>query len=372
MRFEDLFVAGIGSWLPPAVSVQEALADGRYDPADQAKNEFVSITVAGDEAPPQMAVRAGRQALARSGVPAGDIALLLHASLWYQGVDFWPAASYIHRNVLGDGRYVPALDLQQMSNGCMAAIELAASYITADPGRRAALVTTADRLARPGFDRWRSDLPSIVYGDGAAAIVLARKGFARLLSVTTVTDSRLEGMYRGEQPFGAVPGHAGYPVDNRARRAEYGARSDLAVLGRQIRSGLTEVVDRALAEAELQAGDIDWAVFPNLGVATLQQGYLQPLGLELAATAWEWGRRTGHVGAADQIIGLGNISDSGRAAPGDHVLLVGVGAGFTWTGAVIELAGKRGSARAEAPSARARSGSGEHAHPSRLEQREET
>lgn len=343
MRFEDLFVAGIGSWLPPAVNVQEAIADGRYDPADQAKNEYISITVADDEAPPEMAIRAGRQALARSGVPAGDIALLLHASLWYQGIDFWPAASYIHRHLLGDGRYVPALDLQQMSNGCMAAIEMAASYVTADPGRRAALITAADRLARPGFDRWRSDLPGIVYGDGAAAMVLARAGFARLLSVTTVTDSRLEGMYRGQQPFGAVPGHTGYPVDNRARRAEYVASSELAALGRQISSGLTEVVDRALAEAELRSGDIDWAVFPSLGVTTLRHAYLRPLGLDLAATAWEWGRRTGHVGAADQIIGLGNLSDCGRAGPGDHVLLVGVGAGFTWTGAVIEFAGKKGS-----------------------------
>jgi 3-oxoacyl-[acyl-carrier-protein] synthase-3 len=339
MRFEDLFVAGVGSWLPPAVSVQEALADGRYDQADQAKNEYVSITVAGDEAPPEMAVRAGRQALARSGVPAEDIALLLHASLWYQGIDFWPTASYIHRNVLGEGRHAPALDLQQMSNGGMAAIELAASYVAADARRRAALVTTADRLAPPGFDRWRSDLPSIVYGDGAAAIVLARgAGFARLLSVTTVTDSRLEGMYRGGQPFGTVAGHAGHPVDNRARRAEYGTRSDPEKLGRQITSGLTEVVDRALAEAELKSGDISWAVFPNLGVDTLRQAYLRPLGLDLAATTWEWGRRTGHVGAADQIIGLGNISDSGRAGPGDRVLLVGIGAGFTWTSAVLEFA----------------------------------
>jgi 3-oxoacyl-[acyl-carrier-protein] synthase-3 len=345
MRFEDLFVAGLGSWLPPAVSVQEALADGRYDPGDQAKNEYVSITVAGDEAPPEMAVRAGRQALARSGVPAQEIALLLHASLWYQGIDFWPAASYIHRNVLGDGRYVPALDLQQMSNGGLAAVELAASYIAADPRRRAALVTTADRLAPPGFDRWRSDLPGIVYGDGAAAIVLARQGFARLVSVTTVTDSALEGMYRGEQPFGTASGHAGQPLDNRARRAEYAARADPEMLGRQITAGLTEVVDRALAEAELKSGDISWAVFPNLGVDTLQRAYLQPLGLDLAATTWEWGRRTGHVGAADQLIGLGNISDSGRAGPGDRVLLVGVGAGFTWTSAVVEFVGQQNGQR---------------------------
>lgn len=342
MRVDGLFVAGIGTWLPPAVSVREALADERYSQADQVKNEYVSITVAGDDdAPPDMAVRAAREALARSGIPAADIALLLHGSLWYQGTDFWPAASYIHRNVLGDeGRHAPAMDVQQMSNGSLAAVELAASYIAAAQNRRAALITTADRLALPGFDRWRSDLPGIVYGDGAAAVVLARDGFARLLSISTVTDSALEGMYRGDRPFGTVAGQAGYPVDNRVRRTEFAAASDVAELGRRIGSGLADAVGQALAEAEVKAADLRWTVFPNLGVRTLQQAYLGPLGLDLASTTWEWGRHTGHVGAADQLIGLRRIADSGQAAPGDRVLLVGIGAGFSWTGAVIEFTGQ--------------------------------
>jgi 3-oxoacyl-[acyl-carrier-protein] synthase III len=337
MRLDDLFVAGIGSWLPPAVDVATAVADGSYDPAEQAANQYVSITAAGDEAPPDMAVRAGRQALTRSGIPPGDIALLLHASLWYQGIDFWPAASYIHQQVLGDARYVPAIDIHQMSNGSMAAIELAASYLTADPGRRAALVTTADRLAQPGFDRWHSDLRGIVYGDGAGALVLAREGFARLRSVVTITDSTLEGMYRGQEPFGTVPGHAGQPLDNRTRRADFAASADPDVLSRRVFSGVTEAIERSLADAQCKLADINWTVFPNLGAGGLQRAYLQPLGLDLAATAWEWGRRTGHVGAADQIIGLANVAYSGRAAPGDRVLLVGIGAGFSWTCAMVEF-----------------------------------
>jgi 3-oxoacyl-[acyl-carrier-protein] synthase-3 len=337
MRFDDLFVAGIGTWLPPAVDVADAVADGRYDPAEHAANEYLSITVAGDNAPPDMAVRAGQQALARSGIPSDDIALLLHASLWYQGVDFWPAASYVHQQVLGDARYVPAIEIHQMSNGSMAAIDLAASYLAGDPGRRAALVTTADRLDLPGFDRWRSDLPGIVYGDGAAAIVLAREGFARLLSVVTITDSTLEGMYRGGDRFGTVSGHAGQPLDNRARRAEFAASGDAEVRGRRVFSGVNEAIERSLADAQCKLGDINRVVFPNLGASGLRRAYLQPLGLDLADTAWEWGRRTGHVGTADQIIGLGNVADSGRVAPGDRVLLVGIGAGFNWTCAVIEF-----------------------------------
>ncbi len=342
MQLDDLFIAGLGSWLPPAVDAAEAVRDGRYDPHEQAANEYLSITVAGDEAPPDMAVRAGQQALAHSGIPPGDVALLLHASLWYQGVDFWPAASYIHRQVLGEATHVPAIDIHQMSNGSMAALELAASYLAADRGRRAALVTSADRLALPGFDRWRSDLRGIVYGDGAGAAVLARAGFARLLSVVSVADSTLEGMYRGKEPFGHVPGHGGQPLDNRARRADFAATADPEALGRRILSGITQAVEGSLADADLKLADIRWTVFPNLGADTLRRAYLEPLGLDLAATTWEWGRRTGHVGAADQIIGLAKLAGSGRAEPGDRVLLVGIGAGFSWTCAVAEFAGVPG------------------------------
>jgi 3-oxoacyl-[acyl-carrier-protein] synthase-3 len=284
-----------------------------------------------------MAIRAGQQALARSGVPADGVALLLHASLWYQGIDFWPAASYIHQRVLGENKHAPAMDIHQMSNGSMAAIELGASYLAADPGRRGVLVTTADRLALPGFDRWRSDLRGIVYGDGAGALVLAREGFARLLSVVTISDSTLEGMYRGDQPFGTVSGHAGHPVDNRTRRTEFSVGADVKELGRRIMSGITEAIETSLAEAQLKLPDITWSVFPNLGATTLRKGYLDPLGLELSATTWEWGRRTGHVGAGDQIIGLAQLVDSGRAGPGDRVLLVGIGAGFSWTCGVVEF-----------------------------------
>jgi 3-oxoacyl-[acyl-carrier-protein] synthase-3 len=337
MRLDDLFVAGVGSWLPPPVSAETAIADGHYDAAEQAENSYVSVTVAGGDAPPDMAVRAARQAMIQSGLTADDVALVLHASLWYQGIDFWPAASYIHRQVLGGGRHAPAMDVHQMSNGSMAALELAASYLTADLSRPAALITAADRLAGPGFDRWRSDLHSIVYGDGAAALVLARRGFARLLSVVSISDSSLEPMYRGDQAFGPVWGHAGGPLDNRARRQAFLARAGVDSVVRRTSAGLTEVVDLALSEAGITSRDINWSVFPNIGLTALKSAYLRLLGMGVAATTWQWGRRTGHVGAADQLIGLAWLADSGRAGPGDRVMLVGIGAGFSWTCAIAEF-----------------------------------
>ena len=339
MRCDGLFVAGIAHWLPPMVPAAEAVAAGACDAEEQARNDYESVTVAGPgDAPPVMAVRAARAALECSAVPPADVSLLLHASMWFQGIDFWTAAPYIHDAVLSGSRHAPAIDISQMSNGSLGGVELAASYLVADPARSAAVVTVADRFALPGFDRWRSDVAGIVYGDGAAAAVLSRRGgFARLLAVATVVDTRLESMYRGSQPFGVTSGEAGLPLDNRARRRAHLDESGYQAVLDRTTAGLTEAVERALADAGVKRDDIARFVFPGVGRATLCSRYLEPLGLGLASTTWEWGRRTGHVGGGDQLIGLAWLAGPGGLRPGERAMLVGIGAGFSWTCAVVEM-----------------------------------
>ncbi|NDU73877.1 3-oxoacyl-ACP synthase [Actinomadura sp. DSM 109109] len=338
MRCDGLFLAGLAHRIPEAVNVDGAVDCGRYDPGDRKADAYVSVSVATGEAPPGMAAEAGRLALVRAGVPASGVALLLHASAWFQGVDYWPAASYVHREVLGnEGRRAPALDVQQMCAGALGAVELAASYLAADASRGSALVTTADRFADPGFDRWRGDVRGIVYGDGAAAVVLARRGFARLLAVSTVVDTALEGMYRGDEPFAAAPGRR---VDVRARRGAFAAQARALVgsLADRTASGLAEAVGRTLDEAGLKLADVSRFAFPNVGLHVLRTRYTEPLGVDVERTTWEWGRRTGHVGAADQLTGLTHLVETGQVGPGDRVLLVGIGAGFAWTCAAVEIA----------------------------------
>ncbi|MQA94589.1 MAG: 3-oxoacyl-ACP synthase [Streptosporangiales bacterium] len=349
MRCADLSIAGVAYRLPGTLPVADAIAAGAYDAAEQEANAYLSVTVADGEAPPDMAVAAGRLALRRSGVPAADVALLLHASARFQGIDYWPAASYVHREVLGDAvRRAPALDVQQMCDGALGALELAASYLAADPARRAALITTGDRMDGPGFDRWSADVRGIVYGDGGAAAVLVRDGgapggadghgFARLLAVTTVVDTGLEGMYRGDLEFADAPGR---PVDVRSRREAF-ATAIGGLPAQRIAAGLTEAVTATLDEAGLDLDDVTRFVFPNVGLQGLTNAYVRPLGITLERTAWEWGRRTGHVGAADQLTGLTHLVESGAVRPGDRVMLVGIGAGFAWTCALLELTETRG------------------------------
>ncbi|NEE49395.1 3-oxoacyl-ACP synthase, partial [Streptomyces sp. SID8455] len=86
MKTEALFIAGTATYLPPATKVEQAVADGRFDAQDAEDTQLESVCEATDEAPPEMAVAAARDALERSGHQAGDIALLLHACVYFQGL----------------------------------------------------------------------------------------------------------------------------------------------------------------------------------------------------------------------------------------------------------------------------------------------
>ena len=212
-----------------------------------------------------------------------------------QGHDMWAAASYIQRLVLGNR--CPAMEVRQLSNGGMAAVELAAAYLTAAPGRTAALLTTADRFCLPGFDRWRSD-PSTICGDGGTALVLsAGSGFARVRSLVTVSDPGLERAGRGDDPFGPAPLSLRSPMDMTQGSGSLVRELTLPGLVKRIKAGQREAFERATAEADVKFAEIDWYVLPNMGRSRMRAHYFAPFGIAPERTTWEWGTRVGHLGA---------------------------------------------------------------------------
>ncbi len=337
MKFENLYIAGCGTWLPEPLTVDAAERAGLCDRRIIWRTEIASVCVARKESAPEMAALAAGPALRQAGCGPNEIDLVLHAATYYQGHDLWPPASYVQRTVLGNR--CPAMEIRQMSNGGMAALELAASYLVADRARRHALITTGDRFCLPGYDRWRSD-PGTICGDGGTAAVLSKGGgFARLCSLVTVSDSFLEKMSRGRDPFGAAPFSVRKPIDLADQREDFVAEMGLDIIMEHIDAGQREAVDKALSEGDAKLSDIDWFVLPSLGRSRIKAHFLDPFGIDPERTTWSWARHVGHLGAGDQIAGLSHLGGAGCLAQGQRCLLVGAGVGFSWSAAVIEVLG---------------------------------
>ncbi|GAA1368734.1 ketoacyl-ACP synthase III family protein [Streptomyces beijiangensis] len=337
MIWDDVYLSSAAVWLGEKEDVKLAVSEGRYDAEEQVEDDFLAMRVAPDVAPPDMAVQAAERALERSGADRDSFALVVHASVGFQGADHWSPAPYIQsRTVGGNGS---AVEVKQASNGGLAALELAAGYLSAQRGPASALVTTADRYSLPSFDRYRSD-KGLPRGDGGTALVLTRgAGVARLLSTSIVSDTTHEALYRGPGPLHDLSGADGWPVDIRKHRQAYLDQGiDIWELIASVNARQQEAIQTALKDAGVDSGEIARWVFPFAGRGVVDwELRKRDFGIEEERTTWDWGRTVGHLGAGDQAAGIVRLLETGAVRPGDKVVLAGIGAGFYLGCAVLEI-----------------------------------
>ncbi|WP_377270020.1 ketoacyl-ACP synthase III family protein [Peterkaempfera sp. SMS 1(5)a] len=338
MRWDDLYVAGVGSYLPARVeTAAEAIADGRYTAERQSTNGYRSVHVAAPgETGPTMAAIAGRQAVARSGHAHEEFGLVLHSYIGHQGLDLWTPASYVQRETVGGT--AAAFEIKQGCNGFMAALEVAASYVTSRPDVTAALLTGGDAFRMPYIDRWGSD-EQTVEGDGAGALVLStRAGFARVRATYSIGDSSLEPMGRGED-WSDTPFPNGETIGVAARKKTYllAEDMDLEAAIDKISANVQFSLQQVLKEAEVELSDIRFFLHQNIAESIASYAIYGLLGVDRSTSTYDWGQGLGMVGTADPVIGLDHVIATRSPKPGDLAVLHGAGAGYVWTVAVLEF-----------------------------------
>lgn len=285
-----------------------------------------------------MAVLAAHTTLTGSSADPLDLGEVLHAWTYFQGHDFWSPAHYVAARI-GAENAVP-IGIQQMCNGGMAAVDAAAGHLLADPAAGPALITTGDRFAPPGFDRWGSDL-GVCYGDGATAVVLDRvpRGRAvRLLAVETVAAARLEAMHRGNRPFSPVPRGGTEVLRPALTKRQFAAGPLAADLAKAAYSAIATALGTALAAASVSPDDprLAGVALPRLSRNGLDEVYRPVVEDSCSAPVLDLGSRTGHLGAGDAMANLTDLL-AGNPAPGSVFVLISAGAGFTWSTAVAEV-----------------------------------
>lgn len=238
---------------------------------------------------------------------------------------------------LGATRALP-FTVAQGCNAQLLVLDLAADLLSTE-GRRTALIVATDRFAASGFDRFTADY-GIVYGDGAAAAVLTATTPTpatptwHVLDTHSVSDPELEGLHRLDEPAPETRALFGAEHDVRAAKKRY-----LAAHGTDSLREATRTAVREIREALLPHGT-DPAprrvVYPNLGLPLLQENYFPEFPGGADTSLWDFGATVGHLGSGDQIAGLDHLERHHTFDTGDRVLLLGAGAGFTWTGVLLE------------------------------------
>lgn len=326
----DVFVSGVCAYVPRGrISIETAIADGRYDDAGASVDGFTAVSVEDALDVPAMALRAAEPLV--GDADRERVGTLAFTSIHRHGHTLlWPPASHLQKKL----RLSSAARVLSVSHGCNGAF-LAASFAI-DLIRMGSpedhLVVGADRFSGSGFDRFDSDLGTL-YGDAASAIRFSAKpGSMRVLAFVLESEPRLEEMYRAPAPGPEGPG------DHRIKEAK---RAFLERMGRPFfeelfKGGLLRLRTRLLAQAALDRDRADFVVYPNVGAglsASLYEGALGDLARE---NVWSYGRSIGHTGVSDQLVGLSWLLENGLVRAGSRVLLIGAGNGLSLAALLLE------------------------------------
>jgi 3-oxoacyl-[acyl-carrier-protein] synthase-3 len=337
MLTPDTYLRSIGVYLPAVVSIETAIAEGRYPAGEAEYFRLRGAAVAGEIPAPELALRAARHAFERSGgLPPGDLDLLLYTDVWHQGPEGWDPQYYLQQHLVGGD--VLAVELRHGCCGLFSALQLTAGYLRPDGGT--ALLVGADNHGTPLVDRWRM-IEGTVMGDaGCALLITTDTGFAQVRSINVTVLPEAEAVNDGGVPMFPPDATAGRPLDFAARNREFRKRlleGDGAGVMLAIQKTLMELVDRTLKEAGITLSEVTRVAFPHGRRDDLEHRGLNWLGLTMAETTWEFGAGVGHLGVSDQFVALDHLLATGALAVGDHVLLIGLGAGTTMACAVLKI-----------------------------------
>jgi 3-oxoacyl-[acyl-carrier-protein] synthase-3 len=337
MHTPGLYLRSIGVHLPPVVTIETAVAEGRY-PADEVEYfRLGGAAVAGDVPAPELALRAARHAFERSGgLSPRELDLMLYSDVWHQGPEGWEPQYYLQQHLVGGD--VLAVEMRHGCCGMFSALQLTAGYLRPDGGT--ALLVGADNHGTPLVDRWRM-IEGAVMGDaGCALLVTTEGGFAELRSINVVVLPEAEAVNEGVVPMFPPDATVGRPLDFAARNREFRKRligGNGADVMLAIQKTLLELVDRTLQEADVTLDEMARVAFPHGRWDDLEHRGVNWFGLTLADTTWDYGAQIGHLGVSDQFVALDHLLATGALAAGDHVLLIGLGAGTTMACAVLRI-----------------------------------
>jgi 3-oxoacyl-[acyl-carrier-protein] synthase-3 len=314
-------IVGTGSYLPPRVVTNAELAQ-RVDTSDEwivSRTGIRQRHIADEsQTSSDLALAASREALASAGVGAAEIDLVIVAT---STPDFvFPSTACLLQAKLGIAGCA-AFDVQAVCSGFVYALAVADNFIKAGQARTA-LVVGAEVFSR--ILDWNDRATCVLFGDGAGAVVLRADERPGVRACVLHADGR-------QADILSVPGNV---CGGRIVGSPFLRMDGQAVFKFAVRV-LDESARETVAKCGLQIGDVDWLI-PHQANIRILDATTKRLGLpreRLIVTV----DRHANTSAASVPLALDVATRDGRIRAGHRVMLQGVGGGFTWGTALVEM-----------------------------------
>ena len=278
-----------------------------------------------------MAVKAARQAIERAGIDKDEIDFIVLATL---SPDYYfPGPGVLVQRDLGLPT-IGAVDIRNQCSGFVYGISLADQYIKTGMYRN--ILVIGSELHSKGLDMTtRGRAVSVIFGDGAGAVVLSREEDPKKGILSSHLHS--EGQHAEELSV-IAPGMGKRWVtdileDNDPADDSYYPVMNGQFVFKNAVVRFSEVIMEGLQANGLQPSDIDMLI-PHQANLRISQFIQQKFKLS-DDQVYNNIMRYGNTTAASIPIALAEAWEAGRIREGDLVVLAAFGSGFTWGSVII-------------------------------------
>jgi 3-oxoacyl-[acyl-carrier-protein] synthase III len=281
------------------------------------------------QAPADMAIQAGRAALAGAELPASDVSWVIHAGSGYQGSPGWPVHRHIQHGLIGGD--ANALEIRQSCSGGLT------SWVVADSLARAentVICTGADnwswedRFATSRSVRW------IAFSDAAhAAVLSSQAGFAKILGVGQASCPHRSPWWKTREAFWEHATGADFRAT--VSRVLNGATGESI---RETFNMLVRAVTAALKDANLSPQYVTHFVPHSTHSGEPYRSVAKAVGLPWAESLHQNNLDHGYLGVSTQSAGLLRLAKDGALSPDSIVLLLAVEHDVSATAIAIQIA----------------------------------
>ena len=303
-------IAGTGGYLPPKVLTNKDL-ESMVDTSDQWIRDRTGIlkrhVVEDGQTTCDLAEQAARLAMEAAGKNATDIDLIVLATTTPDKT--FPSTACLLQQRL-DIHGCAAFDIQAVCTGFVYALGVADKFVRTGSAR-CALVVGAETVSR--IIDWRDRGTSVLFGDGAGAVVIEASDEPGILSTHLHADGAYEELLHA--PRGGFLQMKGNEV----------FRMAVNTLGR--------IVDETLDANGMEKSDVDWLV-PHQANIRIIQATARKLSMSMDQVVVTVGEH-GNTSAASVPLALDTAIRDGRIKRGDNLLMEAFGGGFTWGSVLV-------------------------------------
>ncbi|MFT5396431.1 MAG: 3-oxoacyl-[acyl-carrier-protein] synthase-3 [Gammaproteobacteria bacterium] len=310
-------ITGTGSYLPERILTNADL-ELMVDTTDEWIRSRTGIEkrhiAADDETTCDLAEKAALSAIEAAGIEAADIDLIIIGTTTPDLI--FPSTACLLQQRLGI-HGCPAFDVQAVCTGFIYAMSIAEKFISTGSSK-CALVIGAETVSR--IIDWKDRNTSVIFGDGAGAVILQASETQGILSTHIHADGQYADLLN-------VP--AGISSDYDMVKAD---KAFVTMQGNEVFkvavNTLGRIVDETLAANSIQKEDIDWLV-PHQANMRIISATAKKLDMPMERVIVTVDQH-GNTSAASVPLALDVAVRDGRIKASDTVLLEAFGGGFTW------------------------------------------